>query len=204
MTQRNYAKSFPKGFKSNNDRRYKQPNPQIRDLSLVLRKEFPEQTALQFKVKGVPILLATLVTSGIASQNLSLSSARILSFAARFLAFTEFRIVKAIMKIRFFSSSEPGLLLYWCTEDDAAAPNATAAIDAPTKQVNMSDITKSHSIVYVPKDPAQQTWTLVSSGAPVIGYFKCYSDNTNFGSKITAGNVATISFDFEVQFRGLI
>jgi hypothetical protein len=173
------------------------------DNALMLKPEYRGQPVVSFKIKGTPVPYTTAVTSGQIAQNVSLSSAMIYNFATRFQTFTEFRIVKVKATMKNFSSLNPGIGSIWFSEDDSTSPGSAKAISAFTKQFNYADQVKGMSESYVPHDPAQQTWTLVSSGAPVIGYFKHFTNATDFGSSAVATAYGCILFDVTVQFRGM-
>jgi hypothetical protein len=193
--------------RSNKQKQFKgsrKEKPSKRDNALILRPEFKGQPVIVLKIPGLVQILATLVTSGNVVVNNTISSALIYTFAARFVGFTEFRIIKTRAIIRHFSSQSPGTYLTWFAEDDSSTPTAAKALEAPAKYMNWSAVDKEMSLEYVPHDPAQQTWTLVSSGAPAIGYHKIYADNTNFGTSAVASNVGTLRYEHTVQFRGLI
>lgn len=191
--------------KQNNKKKQQQSSPNKRDNALMLKPEFKGQPVVAFKVKGTPTVIAAAVTSGVVNQNVTLNQGGLMfNFAARFVTFTEFRITKVKAVVKNFSSNNPGIGLMWFSEDDTTTPTANKALDALTHQFNFSDVVGKHALTYVPHDPAQQTWTLVSSGNPIIGYFKLYSDATNFGTPIVATNLAIVTYDVTIQFRGFI
>jgi hypothetical protein len=180
--------------------------PQARqDTVLFLRPEFPGQPVCVHKVYTfVPPLLTTVTSGAIISNSTLVASTLIPNLATRFAGYSEFRIVKVIAKVRCYSTTNPGILVMWFSEDDSTAPTATKAISSVAKEFSASANLPEHTLTYVPHDPAQQTWTLVSSGAPVIGYHKLYTDNANFGSSIVATPYCTLAFESTVQFRGFI
>ncbi len=92
----------------------------------------------------------------------------------------------------------------WFTEDDSSAPSTTSALDARAIQYNFADQTSKIELSYVPHDPAQQTWGLTSTANSTIGYFKFYTNITNFGCPNAATAVGSITFEYTVQFRGLV
>jgi len=175
-----------------------------KDNALILRSEYQGQPTYQVQLAGLNSAIVTTVTTGQVAVNLPLSSAQIPDFSTRFAGFTEFRIVKALAKTRFFSTQTPGLLRSWFSEDDTAAPSLQKAEHAKARTDNFADVMGVRSLAYVPHDPAQQTWTLVSSGAPVIGYYKMYSDNGQYGAPIVATVAGLTEMLYTVQFRGLI
>jgi hypothetical protein len=201
----NQRNSFTKRTKQNKNKDSNKQRPNKNDNALLLRPEFKGQPAISLKVKGFPSILTTSVTSGQINSNIPVQATTLInSFTTRFQAFTEYRIVKCTAKLKNFSCSNPGLCNFWFTEDDTSTPTAAKALQAEAKQVNFADIVGNHKMTYVPHDPAQQTWTLVASGAPIVGYFKVFTDNANFGSTIIATTVGIIAYDLVVQFRGLI
>lgn len=178
--------------------------PQKIDNALMLRPEYKGQPVTVLKMKGVPSIIASAITSGVNNTNIALSSAFIQNFAARFIGFSEFRIVRVKATCRNFSSQNLGIANMWFSEDDSTTPNSSKALDVYCKQFNFSEIVNGTTMDYTPHDPAQQTWTLVSSGSPVIGYFKLYTDNANFGSPAVVTQLAIVTFTYTVQFRGLL
>lgn len=175
-----------------------------RDNALILRAEYSGQPTATLKMKGVPTVLTTTVTVGTVITNVALQSTAIFNFATRFSCFTEYRIVKVRANSRNFSSSNPGIANMWFSEDDSSAPNSSKALDAKCIQYNFSDVVNTYELDYVPHDPAQQTWTLVSAGTPIIGYFKLYTDSSVFGSPQTVVNLGIMTYEYTVQFRGLL
>jgi hypothetical protein len=174
------------------------------DDALKLRPEYKGQPYATLSMNGNPTQLTTTVATGVIAINLAISSGLIPNFATRFVGFQEFRIVECKVTARNFNVTSQGIANMWYSEDDAAAPNANKALDERVKYYNFSGTDRDHSLSYIPHDPAQQTWTLVSSGAPVIGYFKLYSDNTTFGSSTSVNTVGIVTVKVKVQFRGLI
>jgi len=174
------------------------------DPVLALRPEYRGQPVTQLPIQVAAGVFSTVVTSGLIDQVITLNSSLIGSFATRFAGFSEFRIIRAKARVACFSSTNPGLLSMWFSEDDNSTPTATQATHVTAKRFAAGDVMKIHELVYTPHDPAQQTWTLVASGAPIIGYFKLYSDNANFGSSYVATQYCQVEIVFDVQFRGLI
>jgi hypothetical protein len=199
MTKANGLRN--RGRKAGSRLQRRQPKLQIQALQLM--PEYKGQPVVTHVVPGTPVKVTTTVTTGAIAQQIILQSSSILNFAARFIGYTEFRIIKATAKVASFSSTNPGLLNHWFTEDDGAAPTATRAQQAQARRFPASDI-RENVISYRPLDPAQQTWSLVSSGAPVIGYYYLYTNNANYGSSIVATDYALIDMEYTVQFRGFI
>jgi len=178
--------------------------PQKQDNALLLRPEYSGQPVCAHIMCANPVPLTTNVTTGVIAYNLAIQSSIINNFASRFVGYTEFRVVKAVAKVRCSSSNGVGVLNHWFSEDDTAAPTASKTTNALALRFPAGDIIGSHDIKYVPHDPAQQTWTLVSSGNPIIGYYKFYTDNANWGSPIVSTQLCTLEFELTVQFRGFI
>jgi hypothetical protein len=201
MSQMIMKKAKVRGPRQNLKNTRNGPRP---DPALELRPEYRGQPVVALKVPGIGSVLSTTVTTGVIALNSSLSSAAMNTFTTRFAAFSEYRISKVLVKVRNFATSNPGIGVMWFSEDDSSSPTLTKAVNILGKRFNFSNVDQVHTLSYVPHDPAQQTWTLVASGTPVIGYFKLYTDNTNFGSTIVATQQCNVEFDFTVQFRGFI
>lgn len=174
-----------------------------RDNALLLRPEYNGQPVCAHILSGTPQIIT--LSSGSATINQGISSALIPTFATRFAGYSEFRIVKAVVRVSCFSSTQAGLGNIWFSEDDTAAPTAAKATNARARRFNWSDVDNRHTMTYVPHDPAQQTWTLTSSGAPVVGYFKLYTDSAVYGTpSASASTIALVDYELTVQFRGFI
>lgn len=193
-----------KNVNNRKSRVYKTERVSKQDNALMLRPEYKGQPAISIKMRAFPYMLTTSVTSGIVSANVSLSKGNLNNFATNFAGFAEFRIVKVKASIKNYSSQSTGIGCVWFSEDDSSAVTVANALQAQCKQWNFSNVVNSTDMSYVPHDPAQQTWTLVSSGNPVIGYFKVWADNANFGTTIVATPLGIVTFEYTVQFRGLI
>lgn len=178
--------------------------PRTRDNVLYLRPEYKGQPVVAHKIVTFVGPQSTTVTTGVIAVNTTLSSALINAFATRFAGYSEFRIVKAEAIIRCYSSTNPGIIRHWFSEDDSAAPSINKALNVTTKDFSASAIIPEHRLTYTPHDPAQQTWTLVASGAPVIGYHKVYTDNANFGASIAVTPYFSVVYELTVQLRGFI
>lgn len=177
--------------------------PNHNDNALMLRPEYKGQPAIVIKMNADPLLVTTTVGAGFSSTT-ALQNSNIANFSSRFAAFTEFRVVKVEATARNFSSVNSGIANMWFTEDDASSPSSTSARDAKALQYNYANIVAGYQLSYVPHDPAQQTWNLVSTGNPIIGYFKHYTNITNFGCPNAATQLGAIEFVYTVQFRGLV
>lgn len=173
------------------------------DDALTLKPEFKGQPVMAVKLTGFPVPITTTVGAGY-SAVVGLQKSNIPNFATRFAGFTEFRVIKAKAKFRNFSSQNAGICNFWFSEDNSAAPTSSASIDERAKRFNFSDITKDHSLEYTPHDPAQQTWTTIASGDPVIGYLKIYTNIVEWGCPSAATTIGHYTIDYTVQLRGFI
>jgi hypothetical protein len=172
---------------------------------LKLYREYPGQPIAEHLVQGVYGVLSTTVTSGQIALTLALAQANFLqSFSTRFAGYELFRIVQVTAKIRCFSSVNPGILVMWFDEDNSATATNALAVNAMALKFPASSVEKIHQLTYTPHDPAQQTFTTVAAGNPTIGYFKLYTDNTNYGASIVATQYLHLELDCVVQFRGFI
>lgn len=203
MSNRPNRKAMVRKPRQNSNKKVRSA-PRARDSALMLRPEYSGQPVAEHTIDAYGGTLTTTITTGAIAVNASINSALIQNFATRFAGYTEFRITKAVAIVRPFSTVNPGILLHWFSEDDTAAPTSAKAINALSREFSASDVMRNHSVSYTPHDPAQQTWTLVSSGAPVIGYYKLYTDNASFGSSATVTAYASLVFRLNVQFRGFI
>lgn len=194
-----------KSFRANRGGTRKSSQRKGMESALILYKEYPGQPTMSMVLEGNYGVLSTTVTSGAIALSLAIAQNGILNnFAARFLAFDQFRVVKAVAKVRLFSTQNPGVLSMFFSEDNSATPTAIIIGQATCKRFPASDVDRVHTLSYVPHDPAQQTWTTVAAGNPTIGYFKLYTDNAAYGSSIVATQYLSLTFDLTVQFRGLI
>lgn len=177
------------------------------DSALRLTPEYKGQPVTVLKINADPLLITTTVGAGYSSTT-SLAAGRMTSFSTRFQAFTEYRIIKVKATAQNFSSNNSGIANMWFTEDDNTSPSATSALDAKALQYNYASTEKPLTLSYVPRDPAQQTWNVVSTasglGTPIIGFFKHYTNITNFGCPSAATSLGSVTFVYTVQFRGLI
>jgi hypothetical protein len=175
------------------------------DNALMLRPEYNGQPVVEHMIESYQGPLSTTVTTGQIALLTAMSGSSIISsLPTRFAGYSEYRISKVRAKVRTFGSTLPGIITQWFSEDDSSTPTATKATQAMSRSFSASSNEKEHTVTYVPHDPAQQTWTLVASGAPVVGYHKLYTDNANFGSSIVATPYLSVMYDVWVQFRGFV
>jgi hypothetical protein len=186
-----------KGLKSQS----KVPKNVQRDQNLILRPAFKGQPVFQSVISSDFQKLTTTVTSGSIARTVNIDSASITNFAARFPGFEEYRIVKAVMRVTCFSSTNPGRIVLWIDDDDATTPTLQMARNRRYKTFAASDVGKTHLMTYTPHDLQNLNYISVGVGG-TIGYFKFYTDNAALGSSIVATDYLDYSMDLTVQFRG--
>jgi len=173
------------------------------DQALQLRPEYKGQPVVSHTFRQCSVSQSTTVTTGQIAYNTAISAALIPSFAARFIGYEEFRITRFKAKVMNYSSTNPGVISHWVSSDDSTAPTLVKSQNLNVDRFNASDVTKSHNINYVPHDPSEQGWSLVSAAAGPIGYYKLYTDSA-LGASIVATPYLDIEFEIVVQFRGFI
>ncbi len=174
------------------------------DSALQLRPEYSGQPVCSHIIFNSNGANSTTVTTGVIAVTTALTSANLIpALSTRFAGYDQFRIVKVEARLRMFSSTNPGLVIMYF-DDTNAAPTGNAASFASSVKMNASDISGCRSLTYVPHDPAQQFWSTVAGGSATIGYFKLYTDNANFGSSIVATPYCIVEFYSTVQFRGFL
>ncbi len=173
------------------------------DPALVLRPAFKGQPTWSQKIIADYHKLATTVTTGLISTNITISVADITNFAARFIAFEEYRIVKAVLRMNLFSSTNPGRIVAYIDDDDSTAPNLANAHAHRNITFAASDVGGEKTLTYVPHSPDNQNWQTVATGTTAIGFFKIYTNNANLGASIVATDYIGYMMDLTIQFRGL-
>jgi hypothetical protein len=143
------------------------------------------------------------VTTGLIAFVFNVSSGNIQSFATRFgSTFVEYRIIRAKFQIRLFSSTNPGVLQFFIDEKSQSSPTLAEALERATLVVNASAVDQRPILKWVCADPLDLQYSATGTAA-VSATFKCYSNNTNFGSSIVATDYFVVEPMFQVQFRGL-
>jgi hypothetical protein len=155
---------------------------------------------------GDPSVLSTTVTTGVIASIQGINSSSINNFATRFVAFEEYRIVKAHLKVRCFSSTNPGVGNFWI--DDTGSIAAPTAIEAQQRQgverFSFSDVNPNvFQLTYTPRSPTEQIWNPIATPQS-IATWKIYTDNANFGSSIVVTPYILVQGYFTVQFRGVV
>jgi hypothetical protein len=159
------------------------------------------------KIECTPLLFATVITTGISTPVVLVSTNTISNFATRFGAlFEEYRIVKAKFRTRLFNSSNPGLLVTWVDEKQFSAGTLSESRTKSNMKdsFNLSSVNTIHTLVWTPHDPVDQQYTAIGT-ATTFAAFKGYTDGANYGVNTTATvNAGEIFTELTLQFRGLL
>jgi hypothetical protein len=172
-------------------------------MELALIKSYPNQVVFQAWLPMTPLKVTTTVTSGVISTSFQITSTNVNSFSTRFGAtFVEYRIIKCAVKLRNFSSTNPGLLQLWFDEKSTTVPTLAEAAERATKSLSACDIEPT-SMSWTNSDTLDlQYYAIGTAYTPVT--FKVYTNNANFGSSIVATDYMEIVPVARVQFRGLL
>jgi len=173
----------------------------ILEISLV--KSYPRQVTWQVWLPITPVKLTTTVTSGIISSTLFVSKNSIASFATRFgSTFVEYRMVKAKITGRMFSSNNPGVLQMWYDEKVASGPTSAEATERYIISCNASAVDKRPSLKWTASDPLDLQYVAIGT-AITLCTFKTYTDAATFGASVVATDYAELEGAICFQFRGL-
>ncbi len=172
-------------------------------LELSLIRTYPKQAVWETWLPGAPTKLVTTVTTGVIASTLPVSATSITSFTTRFAStFVEYRIIRAHWRLRFFSSTNPGVIQFWIDEKSASAPTLAEAQERATRICSASGTNLTPSVSWVCADPLDLQY-IATSAATTVASFKSYTNNANFGSSIVATDYLEVEPEFQVQFRGL-
>lgn len=174
-----------------------------KDLELSLIRTYPKQVVWQTWLPALPVKATTTVATGGISGLYQISPAAIQSFATRFgSTFVEYRIIRARFRIRFFSSTNPGVVQFFMDEKVGAVPTLAEAQERYTLSLSASSTDTEPVLKWVSADPLDLQYQPIGTTTP-LAYFKYFTNNANFGSSIVALDYFEISPEFEFQFRGL-
>lgn len=174
------------------------------DPVLLLKPEYPGQPCVTHKIWSLPSVLTTTVTTGVVALEAQIASTLINNFSTRFGLYDQYRLIKCTARVRMFSSQNPGVLVMWVSsEANGSPPTLNMANNAMSQRKNFADIDRVLLLSFTPHNPGDQIWNDIAA-PQVIGAFQFYSDAVNFGSGITATNVALVDFELTVQFRGFV
>jgi hypothetical protein len=145
------------------------------------------------------------VATGVIALSMDVSPVNIDAFVARFSnTFQEYRIIRAKVTIRMFSSTNPGLIQFWWDENDTTTPTVSDAVQRFTQSVNASATSMDEVFQWTASDPKDLQYTTTSGSYQVPVRFKAYTNNANFASSIVATDYFEVIPEFQFQFRGLM
>ncbi len=150
-------------------------------------------------------LLSTIVTTGQIAQPILIQPQTLVDdWVARFQStFDEYRVVRAVIRIRPVSSSS-GVTKFWFDEKTTSAPTQTQSYERYTMTVVNNNANSRGVIVmtWVPHDLLDLQFTAITTAVTPVT-FKVYTDNAAYGSPITATPLWLIEPMLTVEFRGL-
>lgn len=146
--------------------------------------------------------LTTTVTTGQIAHVVTINTALVSNFAARFPGFEEYRIVKAKIIVTMFASTNPGRVILYADPDDNTTPTIQLARNHRSMMMAAADVTHPFIMSYTPHDLAKLDYTQVGVTDSARGYFKIFTNNANLGSSIVAVDYLDYSVELTVQFRG--
>lgn len=188
-------------MKKNTQKKIKQQDP-----NLLLRPAYKGQYCTTMKLPASPQVLSTTVTTGVIASTQTIDPTSVLNgWNARFAAtFKEYRVVKAVLKMKTFSSVLPGQINSWVDETSVTAPTATQAVEyqgITTYPAGNNE--RTHTVKWVPHSTTELAY-LPMGTASNNAAFKVYTDNALFGSSIVATQYMTAQQFITIQFRGII
>jgi hypothetical protein len=192
-----------KNLKSNRLKTKNNIKKREKDLEVSLIRSYPKQVVWQTWLPALPVKIRTTVTTGLIASTYFVQSGTIQSFATRFgSTFVEYRIIRARFRIRFFSSTNPGIVQFWIDEKVFASATLAEAQERATHSLSASATDLQTVVKWVSADPLDLQYLPIAT-ATTLASLKFYSDNANFGSSIVATDYFEIVPEFEIQFRGL-
>lgn len=192
--------------KNNQKSRRRTNKPSKRDPNLNLHPAFPGQYVTTMKLPTSTAVLSTTVTTGALASAISVDpTAALANWATRFGAvFKEYRVIKAVLKMKMFSSTLPGQMNAWVDETLTGNPTSAQAQEyqgVTTFPAGANEMT--HIVKWVPHSPTELAYVPVATGS-TNATFKIYTDNASFGSSIVATQYMTYQQIITIQFRGII
>jgi len=172
-------------------------------MELSLIRTYPHQVCWEVWLPGIPTKFTTTVTTGVIAGTYAVISSNIGSFATRFgSTFVEYRMIRAVFKIRLFSSTNPGIIQIWIDEKSASAPTAAEAEERAVLTFSAASVDKNPELKWISGDPLDLEYLAIGSTA-TLATFKVYTNNANFGSSVVATDYLEMIPIFQFQFRGL-
>lgn len=162
------------------------------------------QFSVKMRLPGAPILLSTVVTTGLIATSQGIATGNITGFSSRFgSTFDEYRILGCDWKIRPVSAST-GISVMFFDEKSNATPTVTDASERIGRRLPNTNAG--------PKSVVQMSWRardLLDLQYTAIGssvtpaYFKVYTDLTNFGAPVAVTPLWLLEPEYIVEFRGI-
>jgi hypothetical protein len=173
-------------------------------LEIMLIPTYPKQVCWDVWLSGLPVKETTTVTTGALASTYVVQSGNIQSFATRFgSTFVEYRIVQASLKMRLFSSTNPGVIQVWYDEQSASTPVLAEAQERYISSISAGAVDTKPSWLWTCADPLDLQYLPIGTAKTVVT-FKFFTNNANFGSSIVATDYIEIESRLRVQFRGLL
>ncbi len=189
---------------SRTNRRNRKRQRNKTDPVLLMRPAFKGQPNATLKIVSDFAKVTTTVTTGTIQQVVTISVSAITNFAARFVGFEEYRIIKATLRMNCFSSTNPGRIVAYVDPDDNSNPTLPLSLAHRNITFGASDVMSRKILEYVPHDPSKQQFQTVATGTTAIGYFKIYTNNSSLGASTVATDYLGYDMEYVVQFRGFV
>ncbi len=167
-----------------------------------LKPAFPGQQVGCFRVLADPIKATTTVTTGAIATSTQLSYSLISSFTTRFAMWDEYRITRARIRFRPFSTTNPGVIRAWVEPRSSSTPTLAIAEASEGLVFSASDVVTDHLLDYKVMDPVYADFSGLNVTQP-FGWLNYFTNNAQYGSSIVATDYFVASIEFVIQFRGL-
>ncbi len=192
------------GGVSSNRKRQGKARRSVATFPLRIQLSYPGQVSWDVWIPFNPIKLTTTVTTGLIANALPIVPTAVASFASRFQStFVEYRMVQVRVRVKMFSSTNPGVMQFWFDEKSNATPTLVEAAERYILSVSASDTKGSHQLLWTARDPLDLEYTAISTSVTPVT-FKSYTSNANFGSSIVATDYCEVEGHIRFQFRGLL
>lgn len=171
-----------------------------------LHPAFPGQYVTSMVLPSLTQVLTTTVTTGVIAQATIIDPTNFVqNWATRFgVTFKEYRVIKALLKMKTFGSTLPGQINAWVDETLTAAPTAAQALEYQgITTFPAGNNERTHFVKWVPHSTSELAYQPIAT-ASQFGTYKIYTDGANFGASIVATQYMTLQIMFTIQFRGLI
>lgn len=155
------------------------------------------------KVPAGVLKYTTTVTTGVIASSTPIQAAQVPSFGSRFVAFDEYRIVKARFTFYPCSSSNPGTLNTWVEPKSGTTPTSSAAQNNKVLAFPIGGNSRTYTLTYRPTDFDLEGWQDLATTTFVYGYLNVYTNNADFASNTVATDAVTVRAEYDIEFRGL-